>query len=260
MPRDPTCAQPCYAGQVKIILPHRYQRCGRRRPEACANGVDRLSRSHVRALERIFLHDRLVGRGADRPDVRRRHADRRARRRETEGGKHLYTSPVVWHLGVVLVVSGGSIAPAMSARVFGTGCGVLALLGLAIGIRVRSASRGHGSAGPEYAASTCAGTGSPRPRCTRGSPPQRSRLLWRELGRDDGRRQPHGPAPGQHPRRMGFGDLSCAARRSRPTPPTGGSRVGARSAQFAGHLDHRPAESRLREHLLRSFIPLGREQ
>jgi len=56
-------------------------------------------------------------------------------RRETEGGKHLYTSPVVWHLGVVLVVSGGSIAPAMSARVYGTGCGVLALAGLAIGIR-----------------------------------------------------------------------------------------------------------------------------
>jgi hypothetical protein len=56
-------------------------------------------------------------------------------RREVEGGKHLYTSPVVWHLGVVLVVSGGAIAPSLKAHLFGAGIAILAILGVAMGIR-----------------------------------------------------------------------------------------------------------------------------
>ena len=50
-------------------------------------------------------------------------------------GKHLYTSPIVWDLGVVLVLSGAAAAPTMSAKWFGgVSCG-LGLLGVAIGVR-----------------------------------------------------------------------------------------------------------------------------
>ena len=56
-------------------------------------------------------------------------------RDDTERGKHLYTSPIVWHLGVVLVLSGAAIAPTITARVFGIAAGALALLGLALGVR-----------------------------------------------------------------------------------------------------------------------------
>src|SRR3954470_13130877 len=56
-------------------------------------------------------------------------------RSETERGKHLYTSPVVWHLGVVLALSGMAIAPTVSARVFGAVSGSLGLLGIWIGLR-----------------------------------------------------------------------------------------------------------------------------
>lgn len=56
-------------------------------------------------------------------------------REEVERGKHLYTSPIVWHLGVVLVLSGAAIAPATGARAFGLIGGALALLGIGIGLR-----------------------------------------------------------------------------------------------------------------------------
>src|SRR3954452_4882326 len=56
-------------------------------------------------------------------------------RAETERGKHLYTSPIVWHLGVILALSGAAAVPAISARVFGLIAGALALVGLAIGVR-----------------------------------------------------------------------------------------------------------------------------
>ena len=56
-------------------------------------------------------------------------------RDETERGKHLYTSPIVWHLAAVLVLSGGAIAPAVTPRIYGLASGALALLGIAIGAR-----------------------------------------------------------------------------------------------------------------------------
>jgi hypothetical protein len=56
-------------------------------------------------------------------------------RRELERGKQLYTSPIVWHLGVVLVLSGAAIAPVMSTKVFGIMAAALGLLGVWIGIR-----------------------------------------------------------------------------------------------------------------------------
>jgi len=56
-------------------------------------------------------------------------------RAEVEQGKHLYTSPIVWHLGVILTLSGAAIAPAVSARIFGYAAAGLALLGIAIGVR-----------------------------------------------------------------------------------------------------------------------------
>jgi hypothetical protein len=56
-------------------------------------------------------------------------------RDDTEQGKHLYTSPVMWHLGVVLALSGAAVAPAMGPHLFGIVGGALALLGIAMGIR-----------------------------------------------------------------------------------------------------------------------------
>ena len=56
-------------------------------------------------------------------------------RDQSERGKHLYTSPIVWHLAVVLLLSGAATAPTMSPRLFGAVSGGLALLGLGMGIR-----------------------------------------------------------------------------------------------------------------------------
>jgi len=56
-------------------------------------------------------------------------------RQEVERGKQLYTSPIVWHLAAVLVMSGAAIAPGIGARLFGIICGCMALLGLGIGLR-----------------------------------------------------------------------------------------------------------------------------
>jgi hypothetical protein len=53
-------------------------------------------------------------------------------RRESERGKHLYTSPIVWHLGVVLLLSGCAIAPTIQPRFFGALAGAAALLGIAM--------------------------------------------------------------------------------------------------------------------------------
>ena len=53
----------------------------------------------------------------------------------TERGKHLYTSPIVWHLGVVLVLSGAAIAPTITPRLFAVAAGALSLLGVAMGAR-----------------------------------------------------------------------------------------------------------------------------
>lgn len=51
-------------------------------------------------------------------------------RRESERGKHLYTSPIVWHLGVVLLLSGCAIAPTISAHFYGAIAGAAAVLGI----------------------------------------------------------------------------------------------------------------------------------
>lgn len=56
-------------------------------------------------------------------------------RQEVERGKQLYTSPIVWHLAAVLVLSGGAIAPAVGAKLFGIASGCAAVLGLGIGLR-----------------------------------------------------------------------------------------------------------------------------
>lgn len=56
-------------------------------------------------------------------------------RREVEGGKRLYTSPVVWHLAIIVVVSGATIAPTIGPRFFGASTGAIAGLGIWIGLR-----------------------------------------------------------------------------------------------------------------------------
>lgn len=56
-------------------------------------------------------------------------------RQQTERGKHLYTSPIVWHLAVVLLLSGAAIAPTMHPKLFGIASAGLALLGIAMAIR-----------------------------------------------------------------------------------------------------------------------------
>jgi hypothetical protein len=56
-------------------------------------------------------------------------------REEVERGKHLYTSPIVFHLAAILVLSGAAIAPALDSRLFSFASGAIALLGLAIGLR-----------------------------------------------------------------------------------------------------------------------------
>lgn len=56
-------------------------------------------------------------------------------RREIERGKKLYTSPIVWHLSVILVLSGAAIAPALSSKLFALASGGLGILGFAMGVR-----------------------------------------------------------------------------------------------------------------------------
>jgi hypothetical protein len=56
-------------------------------------------------------------------------------RAETERGKQLYTSPIVWHLAVILTISGAAAIPTMSTKIFAVAAGGLAILGVGIGIR-----------------------------------------------------------------------------------------------------------------------------
>jgi hypothetical protein len=56
-------------------------------------------------------------------------------RKEVERGKHLYTSPIVWHLGVVLVLSGAASAPTITPRLFGVVSAGMAVMGFGFGIR-----------------------------------------------------------------------------------------------------------------------------
>lgn len=52
-----------------------------------------------------------------------------------EAGKHLYTSPIVWHLGVVLGLSAAAVAPPVTPVLFGIAVSVLALIGVGFGLR-----------------------------------------------------------------------------------------------------------------------------
>ena len=56
-------------------------------------------------------------------------------RAEVERGKHLYTSPIVWHLAVILTLSGAAAVPGISAPLFSAATICLAILGLGWGIR-----------------------------------------------------------------------------------------------------------------------------
>jgi hypothetical protein len=56
-------------------------------------------------------------------------------RADVERGKHLYTSPIVWQLAVILTICGMAIMPSMAPKLFGAAVGCLALLGIAMGVR-----------------------------------------------------------------------------------------------------------------------------
>lgn len=57
-------------------------------------------------------------------------------RSQMESRKKLYTSPIVWHLGAILVLSGAALAPTVSARCFGLLTTAVAIIGTAFGIRI----------------------------------------------------------------------------------------------------------------------------
>lgn len=58
------------------------------------------------------------------------------RRSELEPGKKLYTSPIVWHLSVVLLLSGGALAPHLHPHWFAGLAAIIAALGAIYSIRV----------------------------------------------------------------------------------------------------------------------------
>jgi hypothetical protein len=51
-------------------------------------------------------------------------------RRELERGKKLYTTPIVWHLCVVVVLSGAALARPVSSRWLGIGCLFVGVMGI----------------------------------------------------------------------------------------------------------------------------------
>ena len=56
-------------------------------------------------------------------------------RSESEEGKHLYTSPIVWHLSAILALSGAAMSPTVPAQAFAILAGGAAILGAGFGIR-----------------------------------------------------------------------------------------------------------------------------
>ena len=54
---------------------------------------------------------------------------------EIERGKKVYSSPIVWHLAVVLVLSGAATAPVMPVRLFAGITICLGFLGIRLGVR-----------------------------------------------------------------------------------------------------------------------------
>jgi hypothetical protein len=79
-------------------------------------------------------------------------------REQVERGKHLYTSPIVWHLAVVVVLSGGAAAPTMNPKLFGAVSAGLAVLGVSIGIRSAIGIARVPLSGVETTTSTSGGT------------------------------------------------------------------------------------------------------
>src|SRR3954465_282513 len=55
-------------------------------------------------------------------------------RSEVERGKHLYTSPIVWHLAVILALSGAAAVPGISPAPYGLATVSLGVLGVGWGI------------------------------------------------------------------------------------------------------------------------------
>ena len=96
-------------------------------------------------------------------------------RDETERGKHLYTSPIVWHLAVVLLLSGAAVAPAVSPKLFGLLTGAVALLGILLGVRSTVGIARGQLRDLRTACSISGGTGSSRPPFTLAWPELRSR-------------------------------------------------------------------------------------
>jgi hypothetical protein len=57
-------------------------------------------------------------------------------RDQLEAGKKLYTTPIVWHLGVVVALSGGAVAPRLASHTFGIGLLALAVAGFGYCVRI----------------------------------------------------------------------------------------------------------------------------
>ena len=55
--------------------------------------------------------------------------------KELERGKKFYTSPIVWHFAVILLLSGLATAPTIPVGLFGWLCVGLGALGIAMGVR-----------------------------------------------------------------------------------------------------------------------------
>lgn len=71
--------------------------------------------------------------------------------KELERGKKFYTSPIVWHFAVILLLSGLAIAPTIPLAMFGWLCVGLGALGIAMGIRsVIGISRTFSSSDPGF--------------------------------------------------------------------------------------------------------------
>jgi hypothetical protein len=56
-------------------------------------------------------------------------------------GNRLYLSPIVWHFGAILVLSGGAMAPVITPAAFAAATGFLSIIGLVTGLRIALAIR-----------------------------------------------------------------------------------------------------------------------
>ena len=132
-------------------------------------------------------------------------------REEIERGKKLYTSPIVWDLAVILVLSGAAIAPTMTIPFFAAACGGLGILGVLRGVR--------SSVGISRLSNVAARIrrflvrGRANPGLCRTDRWRIGRLAERVVGADRRRGRPDGAPFGQHSCRMGSGDIPCADRR-----------------------------------------------